>query len=132
MRRALKPLSSRTWISYVLFLGLALRVLVPSGFMPDAAAAGDGIFKIVICTAVGFKTIAIDPVTGETQETATGHAGEPCAFTGLAMPVGPHETGVELPAPHAVRIGLGPVEHGLLPPVRAGPVLGSRGPPSLV
>ena len=61
-----------------MLIALALRSLVPDGFMIAAAHAGDGSFEIVICTSTGQKTmhVAADGTTPVEQQ------GEPdlCPF----------------------------------------------------
>ena len=47
-------------VSRLIICCLLLRALVPVGFMPDLGAARDGVFTIVICTAAGLSTVAVD------------------------------------------------------------------------
>ena len=51
--------AGRPLLHLVLFLFL-LRALVPPGYMPDLAAAQDGIITLVICSPDGLRTISLD------------------------------------------------------------------------
>ncbi len=42
----------------ILLLAFAVRCLIPAGFMPGQGQ--DGVFSIVICTAMGTETILVD------------------------------------------------------------------------
>ncbi|MGL4396181.1 MAG: DUF2946 family protein [Hyphomicrobium sp.] len=120
----------RVWVVRLLVLAFAFRALIPVGYMPDFSALSNGVLKVVICTANGSKTVDIDADGKLQPANPNAHDHHPCAFTGLAA--------IDLPQPHAVV-----VKHTIaveavliarlavvLPPVRAGPQLGSRGPPS--
>lgn len=48
-------------VSLLLILLLAVRSLLPAGFMLQPSAAGDGTLAIVICTGHGPQTISLDP-----------------------------------------------------------------------
>ena len=54
-------MSKRTPIAVFMLIALALRSLVPDGFMIAAANAADGSFEIVICTSTGQKTMHVGP-----------------------------------------------------------------------
>ncbi len=119
----------RTWVARVLLLALVLRALIPAGFMPDLGAMADGSFKVVICSAAGTKLVTLDAEGNPLPDTATQHDGEACAFSGMATyaltPVVADMAVVyDASADHAAKR---PVV--VLPPARAGPVLGSRAPP---
>jgi hypothetical protein len=99
--------------------------------MPDFRALSQGTFKVVICTASGSKTLEVDS-QGTTHPAAPGtnHNDQPCAFTGLAalnlpqLDIVTFEPVLAADAPLLAPLAV------TLPPVRAGPILGSRGPPS--
>lgn len=59
-----------------------LRALVPAGFMPDLAAAQDGVITITICTPQGISTILLDengaPV--DPDRTPEPQTGDHCWF----------------------------------------------------
>lgn len=125
LRGGIKRGGVAQWVLSLLVLAFAVRALVPPGYMPEFS---QGVFKVVICTASGSK-ILHDSEHDNPQ--APSHHGQPCAFAGLAVfdvpqfevvafrPVVANDAG--LIAPLAVS----------LPPARAGPPLGSRGPPSI-
>jgi hypothetical protein len=73
-------LFTRKSISVVLLLVLAVRALLPAGFMVQAANAGDGSFDIVICTSTGQKVLHVDadgtPLPAKPQPSDNGV----CAF----------------------------------------------------
>lgn len=112
-------------------MAFVLRALIPAGFMPDFSNASAGIFKVVVCTGYGSKTVTIDAAGKTMPGEQAPHDDLPCAFTGIfaaTLPVpeadalGAHEFAVSLIVP---RLAV------TLPPSRAGPPLGSRGPPQL-
>ena len=78
-------------LTRLLVLCLFLRALIPAGFMPDLAAARDGVITITICTAYGMTTVALDengdPV--EPDQAPETETREHCRFA----PAGP----VDLP-----------------------------------
>lgn len=52
---------ARTAITFVLLAVLALRSLLPVGYMVQASHAADGsAFEIVICTSAGAKLLTVD------------------------------------------------------------------------
>lgn len=118
----------------LLLAAVVLRALIPVGFMPDFSAAANGVFKVVICTASGTKYVTVDadgqpvdsaPLSGQKAQ----HQDEPCAFAGL-LPIAI----AALEAPHLIVPQFDVAKIGVsadvtLPPARAGPVLGARGPP---
>lgn len=44
----------------LLVISILLRALLPTGFMPNLAAAQQGLFKITICAAQGAEDIFVD------------------------------------------------------------------------
>lgn len=82
-------------------LAVALKVLVPGGFMAAAPAANALPFALVICTGQGPMTLASGEVladqgkapggkapSGKTPDGKTGHD-SPCAFAGHGAGVAP-------------------------------------------
>ncbi|WP_232834199.1 MULTISPECIES: hypothetical protein [unclassified Sphingomonas] len=116
MRRLI--LTHRTVAALVLAAALAMRLLVPAGFMPDVAG---GAVRLILCPAAGPVPAAMSPMAHGSMAMPMGHAGTdnhvasahdhgahdhdkssshdhapqdaPCAFAGLAlaslMPVDP-------------------------------------------
>lgn len=123
----------RGWIARLLLAAFVVRALIPAGYMPDFSAAADGVLKIVICSASGEKSMTLDggQTRAPSHNPTSSHDGQPCAFSGLAsatlidVTIGPaHYVSMAastVVAPRAVDV----------PPARAGPQLGSRGPPQL-
>ena len=68
-------------------LALALRVLIPSGFMVADQQTGHGGYPIVICTGHGALTLAPPGDNKAPSPKSATHA--PCAFAGAATPVAP-------------------------------------------
>lgn len=62
----------------ILLLAVTVRCLIPAGFMPGQAK--DGVFSIVICTAMGTETILVD--AGNNPVSDHGDGGNPldCPF----------------------------------------------------
>ena len=105
-------------------LALAVRVLVPSGWMPDQARG----FAITLCTGAGAETAWIDAdgnIHKKAPATAPDHL---CAFAGVAAPMlgGDPPVSIVAPAPVAVAARVQPliaVGQGLAapPPPATGP-----------
>lgn len=123
-RRAL-----RRWVSNLLLLAFVVRGLVPVGYMPDFSAGSDGIFKVVICSAMSAKTIVLDDSGKPLSEV---HHDQPCSFAGLAAVVVPEIDAIQLVIPDSEGSNFSPHLAVRLPPTRAGPQLGSRGPPQVL
>ncbi len=131
LRGGIKDRWGGEWVIRLLLLSFALRALVPLGYMPDFHALSQGTFKVVICTASGSKTLEVDS-QGKILPATPGktHNDQPCAFTGLAalnlpqLDIVTFEPVLADDAPLMAPLAV------TLPPVRAGPILGSRGPPS--
>lgn len=123
--------AARIFLARLMLVCLCLRALVPTGYMPDVGALQIGEFRIVICSATGTKTIAVDKDGLPHTDRDASHHDQPCAFSTLA------HSGVDLPELLALAAPEYPVATTnrapqiQLPPMRAGPVLGSRGPPQL-
>lgn len=119
----------RRWVAHLLLLAFVARALVPVGYMPDFSAASKGVFKVTICSQMGNKTISLD-VNGKPVPKQQGnHQDQPCAFTGMAAAAVPVLDHIPFSAPVFEVSPLIPLLAVQLPPARAGPQLGSRGPP---
>ncbi len=126
------------WLSQLLLTAMVLRALIPVGYMPDLPAAANGIFKVVICTTDGAKTIAVDrngllaptEYPGNDHPSDQGdHRDHPCAFSGIfAVADRASDALAVQPAVYAIA-AVSPRDTRTLPPVRAGPAVGSRAPP---
>lgn len=121
----------RQWVASLLTLLFAARALIPTGYMPDFSAAAEGVLKVVICSAGGAKSVVFDADGMPLPHPKGDQHEQPCAFTGMAA--------VSMPVIEALPLELldfqaSPVSPRLavqLPPARAGPQLGSRGPPQV-
>lgn len=125
----MRTATARMWIAKILIIAFACRTLIPVGYMPDFDALSKGVIKVVICTSSGDKTVAFD-ANGKPHPAKDGaHAHHPCAFSGLAS-VDLPDLGLNSLKPVFVEDNL-PIASrtAMLPPARAGPGLGSRGPP---
>jgi hypothetical protein len=122
-------------VLWLALLALALRALVPAGYMPDARALHDGRLEVTFCSAAGglsVLNVALSPDGG-------GKAGHDAAGTGAQCPFGMLAHVAPAPAPALTPIVLTAGPHTRLPPAyRAlppqpaqGPPLGSRAPPPL-
>ncbi|MFD4841320.1 DUF2946 family protein [Achromobacter sp. NPDC058515] len=130
-RRALRARG----VLWLALLALALRALVPAGYMPDARALHDGRLEVTFCSAAGdlsTLSVALSPEGG-------GKAGHDAADTGAQCPFGLLAHVAPAPAPALApilvsagrRTTLPPVYRALPPQPAQGPPLGSRAPPSL-
>lgn len=121
----------KRWLAHLLLLAVAVRALIPIGYMPDFAAAGDGVFKVVICSGMGAKQVALDADGKPLPDQQASNDGQPCAFAGVAVVALPILDALPLPAPDFQTAALSARTAVDLPPARAGPALGSRGPPQV-
>lgn len=123
---------ARSLFAAVFALALALRIAVPSGFMPVETAHG---MVVRICDGMGdSKTMVIDLQRSDDRHDQSDHhkPAAPCAFAGLSAPALGTDATVAIAAP-AMLLG----EFALPPPIRFGlarsdfltPPL--RGPPAL-
>lgn len=84
LRRLL--LSHRAIAALVIALALAVRLVVPTGFMPTMA---DGRISVSVCSDTGSTTMVVTipglKHGGKGKEEGGKHA-QPCAFAGLGMP----------------------------------------------
>jgi len=119
------------WTIRLVLACFAVRALIPIGYMPDVQVGAKGILKVVICTSAGAKSIAIDAQGKPAPSDKQTHHDQTCAFSGLATVTVASADGVALPPPDFTRSAPIVRVQDVLPPVRAGPVLGSRGPPQI-
>lgn len=129
-----RKIDGRTWHANILRVVLAaflLRALIPAGFMPDFGAASRGVFQVVICSANGLEHLTLDVNGKPVHEQKSSHQHQPCAFSGLAAVALPDLAVAQAPAPDHRIVGMQTYDATGLPPARAGPPLGSRGPPQI-
>lgn len=118
-------------LARAVLLALVVRAMVPAGYMPDFSATSQGLLKVVICGASGAKALAADAKLHDGPGQTQSAHDQPCTYSGMTVaavasmePAGLHIPGTAIQhiGPHLVIV---------LEPSRAGPVLGSRGPPQL-
>ncbi len=119
----------RQWVASLLTLLFVARALIPVGYMPDFSAATKGVFKVVICSAFGAKTVALDADGTPIPHPKGDQHEQPCAFTGMAAVSLPVADAMPVEARDFQVLAVIPRLAVQLPPARAGPQLGSRGPP---
>jgi hypothetical protein len=79
-------LKNRKLAGFVLVLALAMKLLVPAGFMPTFS---DGRIVVSICSGTGPTTMVMTIPGLEHGKSKDGHQGkaeQPCAFAGLSAP----------------------------------------------
>jgi Protein of unknown function (DUF2946) len=114
-------------------LTLAVRIIIPTGFMPTAYA--DGMMRISLCSGMGPQTAWLDK-SGHIHKDAPGkgqHDPQPCGFGALAF-------GAETPDAPAM-VSLPPLDRAAIGLPRSTVAIGrglaappppSTGPPSLI
>lgn len=132
LRRLLR--SHRALAAFVVAAALALRLLVPAGFMPTMEGG-----RLVISICSGFGPAKTMEMTGATHAGMEHHgnpdgdrAQSPCAFADLALPVIGGMDPIQLAAAIVFVMAAGLVLATALPPRLSGrlrPPL--RGPPAL-
>jgi hypothetical protein len=110
---------------------LAVRSLLPAGFMLQTAASGDGSIEIVICTGHGPQKITLDADGKPTQpQPAKSDAGRICPYAASASVA----LGVDQPAPLATPASITNVAYAhpeqFAPAERLPGASSARGPPS--
>ena len=132
-----RALNFRLITLYVMLLALALRALVPAGFMPDAGALRDGRLEMAFCSGSGVQTIVVDthhqnhgaPASGDLPQQQS--QSNDCPFSVLsALPAMP---AMDL-APAALPLLLSPLQASpyaapAFAAIPQGPPLGPRAPP---
>lgn len=84
LRRLL--LSHRAIAGLVIALALAMKVLMPAGFMPTMT---DGRMVVSVCSGTGSTTMVVTipgMKHGDGEPRGDGKPEAPCAFAGLSMP----------------------------------------------
>jgi len=120
------------WLGHLVLLAFICRALIPIGYMPDFAAVSEGSFKVVICTSQGSQMMQLDENGKKVPANPESTHHQPCAFSSATPTVAPlylAEIGIE-PVGLVTEVSFASVFEEL-PPVRAGPALGSRAPPHL-
>lgn len=121
----------RSWFVRLLLIAVLFRALIPQGYMPDVSAGADGLIKFVICSGsgIGGKVVSLDGDGKPAGGDQPSHIGEPCVFAASLHVALPILASADVPKPEFVAIASPQHAEAVLPPVRAGPQLGSRGPP---
>lgn len=70
-------------IAIFLSLVLALKSLVPAGYMPDPAALQKGAFRIMICTIYGAQEVIVGPDGKTHKDEKTQHG--VCEFSAFSQ-----------------------------------------------
>jgi hypothetical protein len=120
-------LSHRLAAAALIALALAMRLVMPAGFMP---VAGSGQLMVLVCTEFGPQRVAIDVPGAPSKPDDADKADQPCAFAGLGLALLPGADPVQIAAALAFILALGFAAVALprLRPARhAWPPL--RGPP---
>ena len=121
-------------VLWLALLALALRALVPAGYMPDPRALLDGRLEVTFCSAAGnLSAISL------ALPTEGGKGGHDTANTGAQCPFGLLAHVTPATAPPMVPLLLSAAGHPSPPPAHRalpaqpahGPPLGSRAPPPL-
>jgi hypothetical protein len=86
LSRNLAGLTARRVMIALALVALALRVLIPSGFMVADAKTNHG-YPVVICT--GHGTLTLDSSGDHKSPAPKSKPDAPCAFAGMATPVAP-------------------------------------------
>lgn len=130
-RRALRA-HGVLWLA---LLALALRALVPAGYMPDARALHDGRLQVTFCSAAGglsALSVALSPDGSASAGHDAADTGAQCPF-GLLAHVAPATAPASTPVLLARSASVPRAVTALVLPTQAarGPPVGSRAPPSL-
>ncbi|WP_313702517.1 DUF2946 family protein [Achromobacter sp.] len=122
-------------VLWLAILALALRALVPAGYMPDTRALHDGRLEVTFCSAAGNLSsfsVALPSADGGKAPHDSANTGAQCPF-GLLV----HVTPATAPAMTPLLLTAAghpsfPLPHRAPPAQPAhGPPLGSRAPPPL-
>ncbi|MEN4922760.1 DUF2946 family protein [Achromobacter spanius] len=122
-------------VLWLALLALALRALVPAGYMPDAGALHDGRLEVTFCSAAGDLSVLSVGLASEDG----GKAGHDTAGAGALCPFGLLAHVAPAPAPATAPLLLATAGHAPPPPAHRalpaqpaqGPPLGPRAPPPL-
>ncbi|MEQ1695724.1 MAG: DUF2946 family protein [Hyphomicrobiaceae bacterium] len=113
----------------MLILFVVLKALVPVGYMPDLSG-GLAASPLVICSVSGTTTMTLDETGNPLGEQHRAQPDEMCPFGAISDQQLLTHDQPRLPAPEFATVFVTAATRAILPPVRAGPVLGSRAPPS--
>ena len=82
--------SRHSWLFALMVLALAVRMVIPSGWMPSFA---DGRATITLCTSAGMVEAWLDDQgkIHKDNPAKKSAADQPCAFAGLSAPADSHE-----------------------------------------
>ncbi len=116
-------------LARAVLLAFVVGAMVPAGYMPDFSAASQGLLKVVICGASGAKALAADAKLHDGPGQSQSAHDQPCTYSGLAVVTLASMEPAGLHIPRTAGQSIGPRRIIVLDPSRAGPVLGSRGPP---
>lgn len=131
-RVGLEGCAARAFATWTAVAALAMRAIMPMGWMPNPQAASDGV-PIVICTLEGAQTLLIGadgvprPADGVPAK-ARDHA--PCHFA-CAGHAAPPRGGVALPVLAAWSESLAPAALSVAVSRLDGRIAEPRGPPAL-
>ena len=120
-------MSHRLAAAALIACALAMKLVMPIGFMP---AAGAGKLMVLVCTEFGPQRVAIDVPGAPAKPDDMAKADQPCAFAGLGQALLPGADAVQIAAALAFILALGFAAVALAAPLRARhawPPL--RGPP---
>lgn len=124
-------ISRRTRILAALLLlpALALRALIPSGFMPGTHA-GLGI-AMQLCTSQGMQTVIVNPDGSIEQGAPASHHDAPCSYalSGGAAPLPELTHSPSLSVPSATFVAFAPAPAVSLPSIVRAHT--PRGPPAI-
>jgi len=114
---------------------VALRALIPTGYMPDAGALQQGRLELAFCSADGPTTVSLDVHGHSGPASHSAPSAADCPFGAAASHAGNALPPLLAAQPVAVRVVDAPLPAGV--PVAAnfltrGPPLGSRAPPVLL
>jgi hypothetical protein len=116
-------------------LAIALRIIIPPGFMPAAATTTNPLpFALVLCTGKGAVTVQAGqalPLGDKPAPTKQAHE-SPCVFAGQALATPPPAWAIAEPTLYQYEPQQQARPLGLAPARSAtGPPLPARGPPIL-
>ena len=123
----------RSMLLTLAVLAVAIRVLIPSGFMVRAEA--DGGFPLIICTGQGEMVVAATLLGDPHKAPADSDRHDsPCAFAGHGVAAEPPVITDVRPVVFTAFTPLAPSLHRDLTPGRglAAPPLPARGPPPTI
>ncbi len=119
--------TGRALLALALFCGLALRMLVPAGYMPTATPNG---VTIILCSSMGQKQVVID--LGQKAPVKPHAAESPCLFAaglGGAL-IGVHALIIAVPFAFALPLSFGAAIADLTIHRLAAPPPPAQGPPA--